>query len=77
MARVASGCAKGPARPGAHVPQISLVLRDLEGGHRTEADHIVGDMLKRARAAGVDPGPLRAAYAHLQAHEARRKREGA
>jgi 2-dehydropantoate 2-reductase len=52
------------------------MLRDREGGHRIEADHIVGDMLKRARAAGVDPGPLRAAYAHLQAREARRSREG-
>jgi 2-dehydropantoate 2-reductase len=52
------------------------MLRDLEGGYRTEADHIVGDMLKRARAAGVDPGPLRAAYCHLQTHQARRKREG-
>jgi 2-dehydropantoate 2-reductase len=52
------------------------MLRDMESGSRTEADHIVGDMLKRARAAGVDPGPLRAAYAHLQAREARREREG-
>jgi 2-dehydropantoate 2-reductase len=52
------------------------MLRDLEGGYRTEADHIVGDMLGRARAAGVDPGPLRAAYCHLQAREARRAREG-
>jgi 2-dehydropantoate 2-reductase len=55
---------------------MASMLRDLEGGHRIEADHIVGDMLKRARAAGVDPGPLRAAYAHLQAREARRSREG-
>jgi 2-dehydropantoate 2-reductase len=53
------------------------MLRDIEGGHRVEADHIVGDMLKRARAAGVDPGPLRIAYAHLQAYQAKRKREGA
>jgi 2-dehydropantoate 2-reductase len=52
------------------------MLRDVEAGQRTEADHIVGDMLKRARAAGVDPGPLRAAYAHLQAYQARRTREG-
>jgi 2-dehydropantoate 2-reductase len=51
------------------------MLRDIEGGRRVEADHIVGDMLKRARAAGVDPGPLRIAYAHLQAYQARRKRE--
>ena len=53
------------------------MLRDIEGGHRVEADHILGDMLKRARAAGVDPGPLRIAYAHLQAYQAKRKREGA
>ena len=53
------------------------MLRDIEGGHRVEADHVVGDMLKRARAAGVDPGPLRIAYAHLQAYQAKRKREGA
>ncbi len=53
------------------------MLRDIEGGHRVEADHIVGDMLKRARAAGVDPGPLRIAYAHLQAYQAKRKRTGA
>jgi 2-dehydropantoate 2-reductase len=53
------------------------MLRDIEGARRVEADHIVGDMLKRARAAGVDPGPLRIAYAHLQAYQARRKREGA
>ncbi len=55
---------------------MASMLRDLEGGHRIEADHIVGDMLRRARAAGVEPGPLRAAYSHLQAHQARRKREG-
>jgi 2-dehydropantoate 2-reductase len=53
------------------------MLRDIEGGRRVEADHVVGDMLKRARAAGVDPGPLRIAYAHLQAYQAKRKREGA
>lgn len=52
------------------------MLRDMESGQRTEGDHIVGDMLRRARAAGVDPGPLRAAYAHLQAYQVRRKREG-
>jgi 2-dehydropantoate 2-reductase len=49
--------------------------RDIEGGHRVEAGHVVGDMLARARAAGVDPGPLRVAYAHLQAYQARRGRE--
>ncbi len=51
------------------------MLRDIEAGNRTEADHIVGDMLKRAAAAKVPCGILRAAYCHLQAYEARRQRE--
>jgi 2-dehydropantoate 2-reductase len=57
-------------------PFTASMLRDLESGQRVEADHIVGDMLKRARAAGVDPGPFRAAYCHLQASQARPRREG-
>ena len=50
------------------------MLRDLEGGGRVEADHIVGDMLRRARAAGAEAKLLAAAYCHLQAYEARRLR---
>jgi 2-dehydropantoate 2-reductase len=50
------------------------MLRDLEAGGRTEGAHIVGDMLRRARAAGIDPGPLRAAWCHLQAAERIRER---
>jgi 2-dehydropantoate 2-reductase len=51
------------------------MLRDIERGAPIEADHIVGDLLRRggseARAL------LRIAYAHLKAYEARRKREKA
>jgi 2-dehydropantoate 2-reductase len=50
------------------------MLRDLEAGGRVEADHIVGDLLRRARAAGVDARLLAAAFCHLQAYEARRLR---
>ena len=50
------------------------MLRDIESGGRIEADHIVGDMLRRARAAGIDARLLAAAYCHLQAYEARRLR---
>jgi 2-dehydropantoate 2-reductase len=50
------------------------MLRDIEGGGRVEADHIVGDMLRRARAAGADARLLAAAYCHLQAYQARRLR---
>jgi 2-dehydropantoate 2-reductase len=53
------------------------MLRDLEAGGRVEADHIVGDMLLRARAAGADTRLLAAAYCHLQAYEARRRRGAA
>jgi 2-dehydropantoate 2-reductase len=53
------------------------MLRDLESGGRTEGAHIVGDMLRRAEAAHVDPGPLRAAYCHLQAAEEIRSRKAA
>jgi 2-dehydropantoate 2-reductase len=50
------------------------MLRDLEAGGRVEADHIVGDMLRRARGAGVDARLLAAAFCNLQAYEARRLR---
>lgn len=60
-----------PASTGA-----ASMLRDLEGGHRTEGRHVVADMLRRARDAGVDPGPLRAAWCHLESHELRARREG-
>jgi 2-dehydropantoate 2-reductase len=50
------------------------MLRDIEQGSRIEADHIVGDLLRRASKA--PPAPLLAtAFAHLRAYEARRTRE--
>jgi len=48
------------------------MLRDIEAGHRTEAAHIVGDMLQRARAGAVECAVLSTAWAHLQTYEARR-----
>ena len=45
--------------------------QDLEAGRRTEADAIVGDMLRRARGFGIDTPLLRAAWCHLQVHENR------
>ena len=50
------------------------MLRDLQAGGRTEGAHIVGDMLRRARAAGVEPASLPAAWCHLQAAERARAR---
>lgn len=45
------------------------MLRDLEAGQRVEAAQIVGDMLQRAREAGIDAPLLLAAWVHLQAYE--------
>jgi 2-dehydropantoate 2-reductase len=53
------------------------MLRDVERGAPTEADHIVGDLLRRGAAPPADHPLLRIAYAHLKAYEARRKREKA
>jgi 2-dehydropantoate 2-reductase len=50
----------------------SSMLRDLESGGRIEGDHVVGDMVRRARAANVAAPLLRAAYVHLQAYMAKR-----
>ena len=44
------------------------MLRDLEAGARVEAAHIVGDMLRRAQAAGLDAPRLQAAWVHLQCY---------
>jgi 2-dehydropantoate 2-reductase len=48
------------------------MLRDVEIGSRTEADHIIGWMLDRGRAHGIDVPLLSVAYTHLKAYEARR-----
>ena len=53
---------------------VASILGDMEKGGAVEARSIVGDMLARARKAGLATPNLRFAYAHLQAYEARRAR---
>ncbi|MBL8257695.1 MAG: 2-dehydropantoate 2-reductase [Pseudoxanthomonas mexicana] len=53
-------------------PMKASMLRDLEAGQHVEAAHIVGDMLHRADALGVDTPRLRMAWVHLQAYETQR-----
>jgi 2-dehydropantoate 2-reductase len=48
------------------------MLHDLEKGSMVEADHIVGDMIARAKKAGIATPLLRVAYAHLQVYLHRR-----
>jgi 2-dehydropantoate 2-reductase len=48
------------------------MLRDIERKGPVEADHIVGFMLEKARAFGLDDSLHRLAYLHLKAYEQRR-----
>jgi len=57
-------------------PLKASMLRDLEAGQAVEAMQIVGDMVLRARAAGMDAPLLSAAWVHLQAYEAGRASAG-
>jgi len=50
-------------------PFKASMLRDIEAGGRVEADHLVGDMLRRGREAGQDVSLLAVAHAHLKAYE--------
>jgi 2-dehydropantoate 2-reductase len=52
------------------------MFRDIERRTPIEADHIVGDLLRRGEVQGMTSPLLRIAYAHLKAYEARRAREG-
>ena len=53
------------------------MLRDLEAGARIEADHVLGDLLRRRNAADPELAGmslLEVAYIHLKAYEGRRAR---
>ncbi|CAN5488539.1 2-dehydropantoate 2-reductase [soil metagenome] len=57
-------------------PLTASMLSDFERGGPTEADHILGDLLRRRYStAGPDHSLLRIAYASVKANEARLKRE--
>ena len=49
------------------------MLRDLEAGGTTEAQHIVGDMVKRCQQQGIEAPMLELAWCHLQVYEAKRR----
>ena len=51
------------------------MLHDIEGGGPAEGDHILGALLARALKHGVAAPVLETATTHLEAYEARRKRE--
>ncbi|GGA15348.1 2-dehydropantoate 2-reductase [Dyella caseinilytica] len=80
--RVAEACGHAPSEAALQRSRSVLteadsstsasMMRDLEQGGQVEADHIIGDMLARGEAAGLDLPMLRVTYAHLKAYEARR-----
>ena len=51
------------------------MMRDIENKNQIEADHIVGDLLKRGTDNAARRPLLLTAYAHLKSYEARRARE--
>ena len=53
-------------------PLTASMLRDIERGGPTEGEHILGDLLRRARALGVAAPLLRTMVCHAEAYEARR-----
>jgi 2-dehydropantoate 2-reductase len=58
-------------------PLTASMLRDIERNAPIEADHIVGDLIRRGLQAGASPrdfSVLGVAHAHLKAYEARRRR---
>lgn len=55
-------------------PLKASMLRDVERGSVTEAEHILGDMANRGRALGIETPMLDIARAHLAAYEVGRQR---
>ncbi|HTO84361.1 MAG TPA: ketopantoate reductase C-terminal domain-containing protein, partial [Methylomirabilota bacterium] len=62
-------------QPGSKI--AASMLRDIERGGPTEGDHILGDMLHRARTFGIAAPLLRMAVCHLEAYAARQAMERA
>jgi 2-dehydropantoate 2-reductase len=58
-------------------PLTASMARDIENHNPIEADHIIGDLIRRGERAGspaCDTSLLRLAYTHLKAYEAREER---
>jgi 2-dehydropantoate 2-reductase len=54
------------------------ILRDIEDGAPIEADHVLGDLVRRGNPVlSADRSVLRLVYMHLKAYESRRNREKA
>lgn len=50
-------------------PFAASMLRDVEANRQTEGEHVIGDLLRRADAAGLNTPILRCALAAIETHE--------
>lgn len=48
------------------------MLRDMQAGSPTEGEHVIGDLVRRAAAHGIETPLLEIAWVNLQSHEAGR-----
>jgi 2-dehydropantoate 2-reductase len=56
-------------------PLTASMLRDIESHGRTEVDQILGDLLRRRQSPATESSLLAMAHLHVEAYEARRRRE--
>ena len=69
-------CALSIVRPTLTDPESQIsasMLRDIQRGGQIEAEHIVGDLIRRGREHSVPTPLLEIAYVHLQAYQNRMK----
>jgi 2-dehydropantoate 2-reductase len=52
-------------------PFAASMLRDIEAGRPTEGEHVIGDLVRRAGAQGIETPMLRCALATIETHEAK------
>jgi 2-dehydropantoate 2-reductase len=53
-------------------PMTASMFRDIKAGAAVEADHVIGDLVRRGDAGKVPVPRLRTAYTHLKAYEKQR-----
>jgi 2-dehydropantoate 2-reductase len=61
----------------ANSPLKASMLRDIERGSTTEGEHILGDMVNRARSLGIETPTLNLARTHVAAYEIARAQAAA
>ena len=58
-------------------PLAASMFRDIKRGAPIEADHMIGDLLRRGEQRQIASPLLRLAFAHMKSYEVRRTRDAA